>query len=34
VAVMREGRIVGQLEGDDITAHEIMRYAAGLKTAA
>lgn len=34
VAVMREGRIVGQLEGDDITEHEIMRYAAGLKTAA
>ena len=28
------GRLVGQLEGDDITEHEIMRYAAGLKTAA
>ncbi|WP_313590958.1 sugar ABC transporter ATP-binding protein [Agrobacterium cavarae] len=32
VAVMREGRIVGMLEGDEINEHEIMRYAAGLKT--
>lgn len=31
VAVMREGRIVGMLEGDEITEQEIMRYAAGLK---
>jgi ribose transport system ATP-binding protein len=31
VAVMREGRIVGVLEGDEITEQEIMRYAAGLK---
>ncbi|HUH50316.1 MAG TPA: ATP-binding cassette domain-containing protein, partial [Mycoplana sp.] len=31
VAVMREGQIVGMLEGDEITEHEIMRYAAGLK---
>jgi ribose transport system ATP-binding protein len=34
VAVMREGRIVGMLEGDAINETEIMRYAAGLKTAA
>lgn len=33
VAVMREGRIVGMLEGDAITETEIMRYAAGLKVA-
>jgi len=32
VAVMREGRIVGLLEGDEISEQEIMRYAAGLKT--
>ncbi|WP_320197571.1 sugar ABC transporter ATP-binding protein [Agrobacterium sp. rho-13.3] len=32
VAVMREGRIVGILEGDEINEREIMRYAAGLKT--
>lgn len=32
VAVMREGRIVGVLEGDEISEQEIMRYAAGLKT--
>ncbi len=31
VAVMREGRIVGWLEGDDINEQEIMRYSAGLK---
>jgi ribose transport system ATP-binding protein len=31
VAVMREGRMVGVLEGDEITEQEIMRYAAGLK---
>ncbi|MDL2405441.1 sugar ABC transporter ATP-binding protein [Rhizobium calliandrae] len=31
IAVMREGRIVGMLEGDEITEQEIMRYAAGLK---
>ncbi len=31
VAVMREGRIVGILEGDEISEQEIMRYAAGLK---
>ncbi|MBM7048627.1 MULTISPECIES: sugar ABC transporter ATP-binding protein [Rhizobium] len=31
VAVMREGRIVGVLEGDEISEQEIMRYAAGLK---
>jgi ribose transport system ATP-binding protein len=29
VAVMREGRIVGVLEGDEISEQEIMRYAAG-----
>ena len=33
VAVMREGRIVGQLEGDAINETEIMRFAAGLKAA-
>jgi len=31
VAVMREGRIVGMLEGDEVNEQEIMRYAAGLK---
>ncbi len=31
VAVMREGRIVGVLEGEEIAEQEIMRYAAGLK---
>lgn len=31
VAVMREGRMVGMLEGEEITEQEIMRYAAGLK---
>ncbi len=31
VAVMREGRIVGWLEGDEINEQEIMRYSAGLK---
>jgi ribose transport system ATP-binding protein len=31
VAVMREGRIVGWLEGDAISEQEIMRYSAGLK---
>lgn len=31
VAVMREGRISGVLEGDEITEQEIMRFAAGLK---
>ncbi|APO69279.1 sugar ABC transporter ATP-binding protein [Rhizobium mongolense] len=31
IAVMREGRIVGILEGDEISEQEIMRYAAGLK---
>ncbi|MBB3611040.1 sugar ABC transporter ATP-binding protein [Rhizobium sp. BK602] len=31
VAVMREGRIVGMLEGEEISEQEIMRYAAGLK---
>jgi ribose transport system ATP-binding protein len=31
VAVMREGHIVGVLEGDEINEQEIMRYAAGLK---
>ncbi|GAK69702.1 sugar ABC transporter ATP-binding protein [Agrobacterium rubi] len=34
VAVMREGRLVGILEGDEINEREIMRYAAGLKTKA
>jgi ribose transport system ATP-binding protein len=28
---MREGRIVGWLEGDEINEQEIMRYSAGLK---
>ena len=32
VAVMREGRIVGLLEGDEINETEIMRYSAGLKS--
>ncbi len=31
VAVMREGRITGWLEGDEINEQEIMRYSAGLK---
>jgi ribose transport system ATP-binding protein len=31
VIVMREGRIMGTLEGAEITESEIMRYAAGLK---
>ncbi|MBX5066526.1 sugar ABC transporter ATP-binding protein [Rhizobium lentis] len=31
VVVMREGHIVGVLEGDEISEQEIMRYAAGLK---
>jgi ribose transport system ATP-binding protein len=31
VAVMREGRIVGILEGEEISEQEIMRYSAGLK---
>jgi ribose transport system ATP-binding protein len=31
VAVMREGRMVGMLEGDEINEQTIMRYAAGLK---
>ncbi len=31
VAVMRDGRIVGVLEGEEISEQEIMRYAAGLK---
>jgi len=31
VAVMREGRMVGLLEGDDINEQTIMRYAAGLR---
>ncbi|MGV3552265.1 sugar ABC transporter ATP-binding protein [Rhizobium sp.] len=31
ICVMREGRIVGTLEGDEISEQEIMRYAAGLK---
>src|SRR5690606_18427312 len=31
VAVMREGRRTGTLEGAEITEGEIMRYAAGLK---
>ncbi len=34
VAVMREGRIAGILEGSEINEHEIMRYAAGLKSKA
>lgn len=32
VAVMCRGHLAGILEGDDIEEHEIMRYAAGLKT--
>jgi ribose transport system ATP-binding protein len=31
VAVMREGRIVGMLEGEDVSEQMIMRYAAGLR---
>jgi ribose transport system ATP-binding protein len=31
VAVMREGRLVGVLEGEEISEQVIMRYAAGLK---
>ncbi|MCO6184942.1 sugar ABC transporter ATP-binding protein [Rhizobium sp. L1K21] len=31
VGVMREGRIVGWLEGEEINEQEIMRYSAGLK---
>lgn len=31
VVVMRSGRITGALEGDDITEHEIVQYATGLK---
>ncbi|MGV8936487.1 MAG: sugar ABC transporter ATP-binding protein [Allorhizobium sp.] len=31
VAVMREGRMVGMLEGEEICEQVIMRYAAGLK---
>ncbi|MGF9692266.1 sugar ABC transporter ATP-binding protein [Rhizobium sp. 0TCS1.26] len=31
VAVMREGRIVGMLEGEEISEQVIMRYAAGLR---
>lgn len=31
VAVMREGRLVGLLEGDEISEQMIMRYAAGLR---
>ena len=31
VAVMREGRMVGLLEGEEINEQTIMRYAAGLK---
>jgi len=31
VAVMREGRMVGMLEGEEISEQVIMRYAAGLK---
>lgn len=33
VFVMREGRIMGELSGDEINENEIMRYAAGLKEA-
>ncbi len=33
VFVMREGRIMGALTGDDINENEIVRYAAGLKGA-
>ncbi|MGR3614735.1 MAG: sugar ABC transporter ATP-binding protein [Paracoccaceae bacterium] len=31
VVVMREGRVMGVLSGDDINENEIVRYAAGLK---
>ncbi|MBR0558084.1 sugar ABC transporter ATP-binding protein [Ciceribacter sp. L1K23] len=31
VAVMREGRLVGMLEGEEISEQTIMRYAAGLR---
>ncbi|NGO62134.1 sugar ABC transporter ATP-binding protein [Rhizobium daejeonense] len=31
VAVMREGRLVGMLEGEEISEQMIMRYAAGLR---
>ncbi len=31
VLVMREGRLVGELTGDDLTEEEIMYYATGLK---
>ena len=31
VAVMSEGRMVGMLEGEEISEQVIMRYAAGLK---
>ena len=31
VIVMRQGEIVGELEGDEINEQEIMRYSAGLK---
>ncbi|MDX3927727.1 MAG: sugar ABC transporter ATP-binding protein [Shinella sp.] len=31
VMIMREGEIVGSLEGDEINEQEIMRYSAGLK---
>jgi ribose transport system ATP-binding protein len=34
VAVMHQGNIVGVLSGNEITEHEIMRYATGLKAAA
>jgi ribose transport system ATP-binding protein len=33
VFVMREGRVMGELSGDEINENEIMRYAAGLKEA-
>ena len=31
VIVMRQGEIVGELEGDEINEQDIMRYSAGLK---
>ena len=34
VAVMHQGIIAGVLSGNEISEHEIMRYATGLKTAA
>jgi len=34
VAVMHQGNIAGVLSGNEITEHEIMRYATGLKAAA